>query len=302
MRLEGFSDKEYYNLLVTGDEEAWEGTTYKAELNRFLEFTDMKVKSKFSNLEDDDVIKEIGELPCLFLNEIGRGDFGYVGKMSHLKIRSKYIGFRFEKIKKIPIENIKKIGFELDIDVSKRGITELHRTHWAIKKVNLIEELEELEDMNNSIITPLSKPKVFISYSWELDETKEIVKNLVQRLEDDGVEVIYDKKSLKLGNDMIYFMEMLERDESIKKVLVICDRSYQRKANEREGGVGTESEIIIDEVYGKPIQNKIIPIFLEMNSNNKPYAPTYLKNRLGLNFTSGLISEEYDELLKDIFN
>ena len=203
MGLERFGDKKYYNLLVTGDEEAWEGTTYKAELNRFLEFTDMKVKSKFSNLEDDDVIKEIGELPCLFLNEIGRGDFGYVGKMSHLKVRSKYIGFRFEKIKKIPIENIKNIGFELDIDVSKRGITELHRTHWAIKKVNLIEELEELDDMDNNIITPLPKPKVFISYSWELDETKDIVKNLVQRLEEDAVEVIYDKKSLKLGNDMM---------------------------------------------------------------------------------------------------
>ena len=53
MGLERFGDKKYYNLLVTGDEEAWEGTTYKAELNRFLEFTDMKVKSKFSNLEDD---------------------------------------------------------------------------------------------------------------------------------------------------------------------------------------------------------------------------------------------------------
>lgn len=301
MGLEEFRGKKYYNLLVTADEEAWQGTSYKADLSRFLEFTDMSVKNIFNNLEDDAVVKEIGELPCLFLNEIGRGDFGYVGKMSHLKIRSKYIGFTFERINKLPIENIKKMGFELDIDVSRRGITELHRTHWAIKKVNLIDEIEELEEIGNSFITPLSKPKVFVSYSWESNRTKEIVKLLVEKLEEDGVEVIYDKKSLKLGNDMAFFMEGLARDESIKKVFIMCDKSYKRKANAREGGVGTESEIIIDEVYGKPLQNKIIPIFVEMDENNKPYVPIYLKNRLGLDLSSGLDSQKYDVLLEDIF-
>lgn len=302
MNLENLKDKKYYNLLITADEEAWFGKTYKMELSRFLEFTDTSVRNIFQNLENENIINEIQEFPCLFLNEIGRGDFGYIGRMSNLKIRSKYIGFTFEKMKKIPIENIKRLGFELDIDVSKRGITELHRTHWAIKKVNLLDELKELENIENSIVTSLSKPKVFVSYSWESDRTKEIVKVLVEKLEKDGVEVIYDKNSLKLGNNMIYFMESLERDEDIKRVLIMCDKSYKRKANAREGGVGIESEIIIDEIHGKPLQNKIIPIFVEMDGNNKPYVPIYLKNSYGLDLSLGLNNEKYDLLIDDIIS
>ena len=37
MGLERFGDKKYYNLLVTGDEEAWEGTTYKVSASSRIE-------------------------------------------------------------------------------------------------------------------------------------------------------------------------------------------------------------------------------------------------------------------------
>lgn len=143
------------------------------------------------------------------------------------------------------------------------------------------------------------RPTIFISYCWTPKEIKERVLQLAERLEKDGVNVLYDKKSLRPGQDANSFMESLAINPQIKKVLVICTREYAGKADFRLGGVGTESEIIIPQVYGKPMQNKIIPIFFERDSQGRPYCPVYLKSRLGIDLTN--MEDGYEELIEDIF-
>lgn len=96
--------------------------------------------------------------------------------------------------------------------------------------------------------------KVFISYSWTPEDNKIWVKQLVDRLEMDGVDVIVDYKDLKLGNDKYAFMERMVSDESVSKVLIVCNRTYKEKADERNGGVGDESAIITPKVYGNTNQ------------------------------------------------
>lgn len=96
---------------------------------------------------------------------------------------------------------------------------------------------------------------------------------------------------------MIYFMESLN---DYDKVLVMCDSSYTKKANTRVGGVGTESEIIITNVYGQPLQNKIIPIILEKDKCNIPVVPTYLKSKYGVDLSDSFNEYEFNKLLKDI--
>lgn len=46
-------------------------------------------------------------------------------------------------------------------------------------------------------------------------------------------------------------MEKSVLDESITNVLILIDPTYAKKANERAGGVGTETQIISAEVYNK---------------------------------------------------
>lgn len=46
-------------------------------------------------------------------------------------------------------------------------------------------------------------------------------------------------------------MESMVQDSSIDKVLIICDKGYKEKADDREGGVGTETQIITPTLYGK---------------------------------------------------
>jgi len=97
-------------------------------------------------------------------------------------------------------------------------------------------------------MTRLDKPKVFLSYSWSSTQHKDKVKEWADRLISDGIEVTIDIYDLKEGHDKNAFMEKMVSDEDISHVLIICDTPYVQKANERMAGVGTESQIISNEV------------------------------------------------------
>ena len=143
-------------------------------------------------------------------------------------------------------------------------------------------------------------PKIFISYSWAVSEP---VLELAKRLMADGVEVIFDKWDLKEGQDKYAFMEQCVTNPEIDKVLLICDKSYMDKADSRAGGVGDETVIISPEVYGKVNQEKFLPVIFEVDENNKPYLPTYLKARIYFDLsTEDQYESEYEKLLRNLHN
>jgi hypothetical protein len=153
--------------------------------------------------------------------------------------------------------------------------------------------------MGIEIIKP---PKVFTSYSWTTTEHSEWVRNLVDRLRGDGVDLILDVYRLKEGHDKYVFMEQMVTNPEVSKVLVICDRRYAEKANAREGGVGTESIIISQEVYEKVDQEKFIPVVTEFDEDGRPYLPAFLKGRMYIDLSSDeKLAENYEKLLRAIF-
>lgn len=143
--------------------------------------------------------------------------------------------------------------------------------------------------------------KIFISYSWQPDSNKEKVIRLADRLEKDGIEVIIDVKDLKLGNDIYKFMERTVADPSIDKVLIICNSIYAAKADQRTGGVGSESMIITPEVYRNADQTKFIPIVFQKDKNDKPCLPMYLQSRAYCDLSKS-DQTEYNKLLNAIFD
>ena len=140
--------------------------------------------------------------------------------------------------------------------------------------------------------------KVFISYSWVPESNKEWVRKLSQKLEQDGVEVVIDYKDLRLGHDKYAFMERIAVDETIDKVLIICNKSYKHKADSRSGGVGDEAAIITPQLYGNVKQEKFIPVVNEYDEDGKPYLPNYLASRMYADLTDFNIG--YGELLSNI--
>lgn len=146
----------------------------------------------------------------------------------------------------------------------------------------------------------IKKQKVFISYSWTPLKNKQWVEKLVDRLEADGIEVVIDYRDLKPGHDKYAFMEKMVSDSTIDKVLIICNSEYKKKADNREGGVGDESEIITSQVYGNVEQGKFVPIVNELDEKGNAYLPIYLASRMYVDLTD--FTKGYRRLIENITN
>ncbi len=143
--------------------------------------------------------------------------------------------------------------------------------------------------------------KVFISYSWGTKEHQEWVINLGKRLMNDTVDVILDRWDLKEGQDVFAFMESMVKADDVFRVLIICDKNYSIKADDRQGGVGTETQIITPEIYSNQNQEKFIPIVIERDDNNNPYLPIFLSSRKYIDFSNEeYFGSSYEELLRNI--
>lgn len=144
--------------------------------------------------------------------------------------------------------------------------------------------------------------KVFISYAWTNNEYTSKILLLAERLMSDGVETIIDKWDLSAGQDKYAFMEQMIQDSSIDHVLIMLNREYKQKSDERKGGVGTEAQIISSDLYNKVDQTKFIPIVIEKDDSGRPYLPIYLNNRIYIDLSENENYEyRYEELLRLIY-
>lgn len=145
-------------------------------------------------------------------------------------------------------------------------------------------------------------PKLFISYSWTSSDHEDWVLSVAKELCEAGVDVILDKWELKGGQDVHAFMEKMVTDPEIRKVVLICDRQYAEKANKRSGGVGTEAQIISQEVYVKD-QSKFVAVLRERDEDGKPLLPAYYGSKMYFDMSDqDHISNGMEELLRWVFD
>lgn len=148
-----------------------------------------------------------------------------------------------------------------------------------------------------------SAPRMFISYRWSSPQHEQWVLDLATAFRSDGVDVILDKWHLKEGNDTFVFMERMVNDPSVSKVLLVCDTGYVKRADQRQGGVGTEAQIVSGEVYSKVDQIKFAAAVKELDESGSPLLPRYLANRLYFDFTSDeTFSANYEKVLRWCFD
>jgi hypothetical protein len=129
-----------YNLIVTGREGAWDEPQFAIELGRFLEYTDEAVKARFQAL-DDAVKAALVRLPTVFAYERGGGP-ARVGWITALRVRQREIRISFafdEAVAPFTTADIEAHAWEFDVNKY-----ETYRTHWAVKDVDLFEELAEV--------------------------------------------------------------------------------------------------------------------------------------------------------------
>jgi hypothetical protein len=151
------------------------------------------------------------------------------------------------------------------------------------------------------ILGRMMNPRVFISYSWSSPGHRERIRKWAERLMNDGIDVVLDVWDLKEGDDKYAFMEKMVTDESVTHVLVFSDSVYAVKADSRKSGVGTESQIISQEVYSKVQQSKFIPIVCELDESGEPCLPTFFKARIWIDFASlEAANENWEQLIRSL--
>lgn len=128
-----------YNLLVSGNGEAWESPAYEYERSRYTEHTAKEIKEQFKDL-DEETIKKLKSFPTLFVYENGHDKPARIGWVTRIKLKQSSIVIEFEfepTFEPLTNEQLQKIKLLLDIDD-----WEFNRTHWAIKDEDLFNVLE----------------------------------------------------------------------------------------------------------------------------------------------------------------
>ena len=174
-----------YNLLISGDVEAWERSSYLLDKRRFGEYTSDNFVKDFDRLDDKDKRFLFG-LPCIFAYEAYRNKQPKFGSIVSVDRRDRELRINYRIIdldKFISHNDIIRLVFALDI-----GNFEINRTHWALKDVNLQKELQ-----GEGIVLPLwaqrttptvniEQHKFDVAFSFP-GEIREYVESIASELE-----------------------------------------------------------------------------------------------------------------------
>ena len=144
-----------YNLFVMGGEE-FDRDHFLVPKDRALtESTSQEMKDKYAHL-DDAAIEELKKFPAIFASEnemYGRTTAEHraiYGLIRDIKVQDNGIKVSFYPLSYIPQQRLNELCFELGISKAS-GYNEFNRTHWALKRINLI---EALTDAGISVLAP----------------------------------------------------------------------------------------------------------------------------------------------------
>lgn len=141
--------------------------------------------------------------------------------------------------------------------------------------------------------------KVFISYAWESKDNIEWVLRLASQLKSDGIDVKIDKWELVAGDQVPQFMETSVSQSDF--VICVCTPGFKKRFDNREGGVGYESNVITAEVLNNNNDRKFIPILKSGKSTDS--LPIWASGKFYIDFTTAnkiANSSAYKELLNTI--
>ncbi len=132
-----------YNLLVSGNDESWDGQPWQIEQSRCVrEYTDVDITSRFGSLSED-AVAQLKKLPSIFAYEACHDLAPKFGAITNIQSRQGLVRIEYEiqpLDRFLTADELHELAFELDI--SK---WEMNRTHWAVKDVNLVKELSAKE-------------------------------------------------------------------------------------------------------------------------------------------------------------
>lgn len=140
-------DYDCYNLFVIGSEQYADGFFIVPKDRALTESTSQEIKERCATLSPE-AIGIIKTFPALFCSEnhhytkTDDDHIAYYGYITDIKIQDNGVKIYFRILNNLPQQLLINLSEELCIGRAS-SYTELCRTHWAIKRVNLVETLEK---------------------------------------------------------------------------------------------------------------------------------------------------------------
>ena len=227
----------FYNLLISGDNEAWEGNSYIIDPIRCIkesEYTLKEIADKYVKLGNEE-INELKTFPCIFAYENYCDKDPSFGYITDIIVRRDGIKISFEKItmsKFLSKQDMNDFRFELDI-----GEWEFNRTHWAIKDVELDKLLLGYAIDLRPFMINSRKPINISTYNFDVSftfagESRDYVKSTVFELQKliDINRIFYDDNYIsQLARPSIdILLQDIYRNRSKLVVVFLCEK-YQEK-------------------------------------------------------------------------
>ena len=116
----------------------------------------------------------------------------------------------------------------------------------------------------------------FVSYSWKNSEPDPKVLSMVNNLREHGYNVTCDVMYLQRETSPNFYEMMVKEMSRAEKVIVVLSPQYKEKADNFEGGVGTEYRYILDDINRK--KEKYILVNFEGDVRDE-IIPTALRGR-----------------------
>ncbi|WP_373413543.1 hypothetical protein [Ensifer aridi] len=142
-----------YNLLMSSNEAAFDGSLWQLEKIRFGEHTEKSVYARFEKL-DSAAFDELKSFPTLFWYETFNEKCARIGWIDDVRILDLNLAIKFSFdpfLPEIPFALVMAMSNDLAIDLKR---WEGNRTHWAVKNVDLLEFLDEKKVIDKSRISP----------------------------------------------------------------------------------------------------------------------------------------------------
>ncbi len=241
-----------YNLLVSADENSWEGNPFEIDLSRCVrEYTDTEIVEKYQNLTES-IVREVKRFSCIFAYEIPCEKDPKFGLIRTLTKRKSLVRIEYEIIDLATFlshQDLTEMAFKLDITG-----WELNRTHWAIKNINLAEELYTkgitlpqgiIRDTKSVDITK-HQFEVSLSFPGDVrDYVESIARHLERHIGPNSYFYDNNYKSQLARPSLDVLLQEIYRDRS-KLIVVFLGKGYQNKK-----WCGVEYRAIKDVIFNK---------------------------------------------------
>lgn len=117
--------------------------------------------------------------------------------------------------------------------------------------------------------------KVFVTYSWDNEDHNSMVKEFTNNLRENGYHAEMDVMKAQEQTAINFTKMMHQAMTDYEKVIIVLSKGYKEKGDAFKNGVGTEYEMILNQINEHP--NKFILVSFDGISNE--IVPAGLKGR-----------------------